>query len=357
MQYGTGNHVLGEWIENFVDDDPRELDGTPIKIDVNKVLEEDTDTYQLFPPRILGYATREKMWGQFSVEIAGSAPSINRKPFREDLQLDAQYKDMIEALVNDHQFSAALRDEIVQNVEDVVKGKGEGLVLLFHGPPGVGKTLTAETVASATGKPLFIASVAEIGLEPSRAERNLEKLFSLASKWEAILLLDEADVFLEARGTASTAGRNALVSVLLRVLEYYKGIIILTTNRIKSIDVAVISRIHLAVRYTALTQPQMAKIYGYFLEQLEPDCIDDRNNIDTFVNDYAYQYGLNGRQIRNVVGGALASARYDAHKKIGNGKLTAKHLRNVCEMTRQFEKQLADNSMAQRINNEVGLGN
>lgn len=333
------------------DSDPRETDGTPIKLDLQKALED--DTHQLFPPRLLGYATKEKMWGQFAVDHTEEAPVKDTKPFREDLQLDPKYKDMIEALVDSHEKTTATRKEKQLQVRDVVQGKGRGLVLLLHGPPGVGKTLTAETVATLTGKPLFIVSVAEIGLNPSRAEQSLEKLFALASKWEAILLVDEADVFLETRGSTSSAGRNALVSVLLRVLEYYQGIIILTTNRIKSIDVAVISRIHLAIRYTDLTDEQMSKIFAYFLDQLEPDWIEDREDINEFITDYGPQYGLNGRQIRNVVSGALASARHAAKKKKGTGKLTVKHLKGVCEMTRQFEMQLKENTMAQRYNNEA----
>jgi hypothetical protein len=55
---------------------------------------------------------------------------------------------------------------------------------------------------------------------------------------------DEADVFLEARGRGENdLRRNAMVSVLLRVLEYYDGILILTTNRMRSFDIAVQSRI------------------------------------------------------------------------------------------------------------------
>jgi SpoVK/Ycf46/Vps4 family AAA+-type ATPase len=340
-QKGTGSHVLGEWEERFTDEDPRESDGTPISFHIWKSLED--DTHQLFPPRLLGYAAREKLWGQFSVDQTQQAPGKNPKSFREDLQLEPKYKDMIEALVESHESNAERGRQL--QVRDVVQDKGRGLVLLLHGPPGVGKTLTAETIAAATGKPLFIVSVAEIGLNASRAERNLEKLFNLASKWEAILLVDEADVFLETRGSSSSAGRNALVSVLLRVLEYYQGIIILTTNRIKSIDVAVISRIHLAICYSDLTEVQMCKIFSFFLDQLEPDWIEDRDEIDNFINNYGHQYGLNGRQIRNVVSGALASARNGAAKKKGSGKLTFRHLKDVCEMTRQFENQLKENTM------------
>ena len=81
--------------------------------------------------------------------------------------------------------------------------------------------------------------------------------------------------------------------------------------------------------------------------------IEDRKEINNFINNYGHQYGLNGRQIRNVVTGALASARNGAVKKNGNGKLSFKHLKEVCEMTRQFQDQLKENTMAQRYNNEA----
>ena len=57
------------------------------------------------------------------------------------------------------------------------------------GPPGVGKTSTAETVATAARKPLFSINVADVGTEAKKVERNLEKIFALATSWQAILLM------------------------------------------------------------------------------------------------------------------------------------------------------------------------
>lgn len=339
--------MLGEWEAKAIDENPREPDGSPLIFDKRKALQ--GDNYQLLPSRLLGYATREKVWGQFAVDNIQDTPDQDWKPFRQDLQLSQKYKDMIEALVESHKSSADY-DEKLQVEKDVVRDKGRGLVLLFHGPPGVGKTLTAETLAKATAKPLFIVSVAEIGLNASTAEHNLEKLFDLASKWQAILLVDEADVFLETRGPSSSTGRNALVSVLLRVLEYYQGIIILTTNRVKSIDVAVISRIHLAIRYLDLDEDQTYNVFSLFLDQIDSDLIEDRKELNSFIKDSAFEdYRLNGRQIRNVVSGALALARHNKR----HGKLTFRHLKEVCVMTKKFEDQLRDISLSQRANNEA----
>lgn len=324
-------------------------------LDLEAGLDPENNNFVIFPPRVLGYATREKVWGQFELKSMQEPLGKQGGKFDDDLQLDPKYKTLIKALVQSHERS---NSNSGTQVEDVVNDKGKGLVLLFHGPPGVGKTLTAETIAQATAKPLVVVSVAEIGLDASRAERNLERLFSLATRWEAILLVDEADVFLETRGSTSSASRNALVSVLLRVLEYYQGIIILTTNRIKSIDIAVISRIHLAIRYEDLSVEMMHQIFKYFLDQLEPESIYDRESIDEFIGSFGHHYGLNGRQIRNVVSAALAAARHEAlnPKKgtpKGEGRMTFKHLKAVCEMTRDFQEQLKENTRQQRYNNEA----
>lgn len=166
---------------------------------------------------------------------------------------------------------------------------------MLHGPPGVSKTPTDETVAKATGRPLFVVSVAEIGFDASRAERKLEKLFALAMKWQIVFLVDETDVFLETRSKNSPASRNALVSVLLRVLDYYEGIIIMTTNRIKAIDVAVISRIHLAVRYDDINSGQRASIFTCYHDQLQDEVPtllteQDREEIDDFIDVHGDTY-------------------------------------------------------------------
>ena len=73
------------------------------------------------------------------------------------------------------------------------------------------------------------------------------------SRWGAILLLDEADVFLERRSSQDLV-RNGLVSVFLRKLEYCEGVMFLTTNRVAQFDEAILTRIHLMLRYDDLNQ-------------------------------------------------------------------------------------------------------
>lgn len=119
----------------------------------------------------------------------------------------------------------------------MVQGKGKGLIGLLSGGPGCGKTLTAEAVAEVTMRPLYMVSAGELGTAPEKVDAQLTLVLELSYRWGAVLLLDEADVFLQERDTKEVA-RNALVSIFLRQLEYFQGILILTTNRIGECDAA-----------------------------------------------------------------------------------------------------------------------
>ncbi|EGO02301.1 hypothetical protein SERLA73DRAFT_49637, partial [Serpula lacrymans var. lacrymans S7.3] len=112
---------------------------------------------------------------------------------------------------------------------------------VLHGPPGTGKTLTAEALSEHLQRPLYNVGSAELSTEPSGLENDLSRILKLATAWDAIVLIDEADVFLEKRSLHEIE-RNALVSVALRLLEYHRGVLFLTTNRIKSFDEAFLSR-------------------------------------------------------------------------------------------------------------------
>jgi hypothetical protein len=187
------------------------------------------DRLLFLPPRLLGYALKEKVWGQFLVNklkrVDTSVTGDHAEAFNKELQLEEQSKKVLMAFVQHHKVPSVRRgrnDGIDPKTFDIIEGKGQGLVILLHGPPGVGKTLTAETIALATGRPLLSVSVAEIGVAAKEAERNLTDFFVDAARWEAVLLMDEADVFVEERLKGDLA-RNALVSVLLRCLEYYDG--------------------------------------------------------------------------------------------------------------------------------------
>lgn len=153
--------------------------------------------------------------------------------------------------------------------------------------------MTAETIAESYKRPLYTVPAGQIGVDPVGVERVLTTIFKIASRWKAILLLDEADVFLAQRSDSPQA--NALVSVFLRELEHYDGILFLTTNRVQSFDEAMISRIHLALRYEQLGKDARRAVWDHFLKQAItksgiPDCKTLIDGLEDVV--------LNGREVR-----------------------------------------------------------
>ncbi|KFA50467.1 hypothetical protein S40293_07883 [Stachybotrys chartarum IBT 40293] len=239
------------------------------------------------------------------------------------LVLPVGHKKMVLSLVSQHfrnKESFKRRNEKV----DIVKGKGKGLIILLHGAPGVGKTTTAEGVAETFGKPLFQITCGDLGTTAKEVEESLQKNFALASRWDCILLLDEADVFLAARRRDDFT-RNGLVAVFLRVLEYYAGILFLTTNRVGDLDEAFTSRIHMTLHYPQLDRVSTGKICRLNLNMIRDRYKAagrrikiDQDEIEDHVREYWDHHKKarwNGRQIRNACQTALALAEYDSQPK------------------------------------------
>ncbi|QRW04247.1 AAA family ATPase [Ceratobasidium sp. AG-Ba] len=220
-------------------------------------LEDDDEDLALLPPTTHGWSFVAKKWGEILVENLSPVPFqphiFNHLVLRDD------YKSLIRSLVDAHagKGDAAL-------LTDVVTGKGGGLVIVLHGKPGTGKTLTAEAVSEHLERPLYTVSSGELGVSAGDLETKLRDTLDVATIWKAVLLIDEADVFLEARSSHELQ-RNALVSVFLRVLEYHSGVLILTTNRIRSFDDAFLSRFSVALRYPDLDRESRKVLWSKFL--------------------------------------------------------------------------------------------
>lgn len=153
----------------------------------------------------------------------------------QGLVLGEKQKTLIHSLVRQH------ASQVGSGFDDIIKNKGRGLIGLLVGTPGCGKTLTAEAVAETTHRPLYAVSVGELGTTPDVVESRLLPILELAEMWKAVVLLDEAEIFLGKRNMTDIT-RNALVNIFLRQLEYYQGIMILTTNMVQQCDYAFESR-------------------------------------------------------------------------------------------------------------------
>ena len=201
---------------------------------------------------------------------------------------------------------------------------------------GTGKTFTAETVAEIAEKPLYRVTCGDLGTEPTAVEKYLESVLYLGKIWDCVVLLDEADVYLEERSMESLA-RNALVSVFLRVLEYYEGILILTSNRVGTFDESFKSRIQLSLHYEKLNLSDRRTIWRNFFQRLQTfeEVGIDFDDIERHINDLA-RNDLNGRQIRNAITTSRQLAKHQG-KNLDYGDL-----QQVITIALQFDKHTTD---------------
>lgn len=263
---------------------------------------------------ISGFALSEKKWVDFYIDNL-SPIQWNENAF-DQLVLPPSQKSLVRALVESH-----VRD--LDGFDDIIKGKGKGFISILHGPPGVGKTLTAESVAEHTRRPLYAVSSGELGINPKDLEDNLSRILDVATQWKAVLLLDEADVFLETRSLHDLT-RNSLVSIFLRLLEYYQGILFLTSNRVTTFDEAFQSRIHVALKYNKLDRDARMQVWQNFMNF---DDIKGGKELLEGVIDRE----LNGRQIKNCVRTARSLAESEGKK------VDLSHLMVVLDIQQRFE--------------------
>jgi DNA polymerase III delta prime subunit len=301
------------------------------------------DEYIICSPVVLGFAFAEKLWLEFTVsgikEIAWNEEAY------DSLVLDDNTKTIVKALVESHKYHGA------ESIDDVIQGKGRGLVVMLHGPPGCGKTLTAEGISELLKCPLYMVGIGELGTDAGSLERELQKILDIAHAWGAVLLLDEADVFLEKR-TIHDIHRNALVSVFLRLLEYFQGILFLTTNRVETFDEAFQSRIHIALRYGELTSAARMSVFKMFTEKVRKlQGIETMPFTEADYNKLA-SHNLNGRQvcsnyvkplkefltystwIKNTVSTAQALAVNNKEQ------LCMEHIKRVLDVSDAFDRDL-----------------
>ncbi|KAF2652152.1 P-loop containing nucleoside triphosphate hydrolase protein [Lophiostoma macrostomum CBS 122681] len=284
------------------------------------------DKHLLLPPDISAFSLVKKTWDTLAIEHLRD-PRFDVDMMATKLVIPADHRDIVTSLVNSY-------TEGDLKFSDFVKGKGRGLVILLHGSPGTGKTLTAECVAEQAKKPLYAITCGDLGVDSLRLETELRKIFERASKWGAVLLLDEADVFLQERDIRNLE-RNALVSVFLRELEYFDGILFLTTNRPGQLDEAFQSRIHITLAMPSLDAKAQLKVWQTFLREE----IKSQTELVSFLKEIkkaTAENALNGRQIRNCVRSARALAAR------GNQKLSVDHIRRVIDLTKKFSEYMKD---------------
>ncbi|KAI0017745.1 ATPase [Xylariomycetidae sp. FL0641] len=300
--------------------------------------------YLLCPRHIYGFVLKTRSWQR--LDIACVSPARLNPHSIERLVMDEDRKTMIKSMIRSYAAPSGINQGHSNGWSaDHVENKGEGKIFLLHGGPGVGKTYC---IADYTKRPLLSLTSADIGTSASEIETHLSKWFQLGEDWGAVILLDEADIFLERR-QVSDIERNSFVAVFLRCMEYYKGILFLTTNRVGTFDDAFISRIHVIIHYASLGEPERRKIWEQFFDKLTRERKDIHVSWKTkkYVLNGSEITGLrwNGREIRNAFQTAVALAEYrhseaqpdEAGEKI---ELESDDFERVCAMTKDFKTYL-----------------
>lgn len=209
---------------------------------------------------------------------------------------------------------------------DIIAGKGGGNIFLLDGAPGTGKTLTAEATAEELSRILYKVSLGELGSSVEKLESALDKILSLAERWNAVLLIDEADVFLEKR-TSENLARNAVVAVFLRKLEYFGGLLFLTTNRGDNLDEAFLSRVTLGLHFRKPDEDGQTAIWNGLLKNAGIKLVE--SDIGRLV-----AFGVNGREIKNAINTARALASLD------DVKVGFKHIDEILRTRKQFFEEV-----------------
>lgn len=189
------------------------------------------------------------------VHVANCKPYIYNKTLREKLVLPDSHRDLIDVLTTDMDVFA----------EDIIEGKSGGTAILCYGEPGLGKTLTAEVYSEVVERPLYRVHAGQLGTDVETVEGALEKILRRSERWGAVLLLDEADVYIRQRG--NDIAHNAVVAAFLRTLEYFHGLLFMTTNRVKDVDDAIASRMVAMFKYETPDAEQATSIWRILSKQ------------------------------------------------------------------------------------------
>lgn len=191
-------------------------------------------------------------------------------------------------------------------MDDIVEGKSGGTTVLCAGPAGVGKTLTAEVYSEIIRRPLYRVHSGQLGLNVGEMEKALKDVLTRAQRWGAVMLIDEADVYIKRRD--NNIAMNAVVGVFLRVLEYFNGLLFLTTNRVDDIDEAIVSRCIALIKYYPPDHDARRRIWQVMIEQFE--LAVDAELINQLVEVFPDATG------RDIKGLSKLVAKFCRHKEV-----------------------------------------
>lgn len=224
--------------------------------------------------------THTNMW----IHVNNLTEYVYTPSLKEKLILPAEHRDLIDILTQDMDIL----------MEDIVAGKSGGTTILCKGAPGLGKTLTAEVYSEVVGRPLYRVHSGQLGVDSATVEASLDKILKRAQRWGAVMLIDEADVYIRQR--ANDIDHNAVVASFLRTLEYFHGLLFLTTNRVDDVDDAIASRCIATIVFDPPRPEDAKRIWQVMADQFKVGL--DEPLIDSLVTEFD---GISGRDIKELL--------------------------------------------------------
>jgi SpoVK/Ycf46/Vps4 family AAA+-type ATPase len=225
---------------------------------------------------------------------------------------------------------------------------GLGLAFNFAGPPGTGKTICAEAIANALGKPLLVVRYNELESQWAGATaKNVAAVFASAAEQDAVLFFDEADAIAGRRFTSVDQGyqreANAVVNVLLRELEDFPGVVIFATNLAANFDPAFERRIRTHILFEQPGPEEREQIWRVQIHHRKTPLAPD---VD--FGALAERYPASGGDIKNAVlkaaQMAIAEPGADEEKRIAQHHFET-GIEEVLAAKRVMDQSLFDGMM------------
>lgn len=202
---------------------------------------------------IFNLETHTNMW----VHVDNLTQYVYDPSLKDKLILPQDHRDLVDILTQDMDVL----------MDDIVAGKSGGTTVLCKGGPGLGKTLTAEVYSEVIERPLYKVHSGQLGVHSEQVQKNLEIALKRAERWGAVMLIDEADVYIRKRG--NDIDHNAVVASFLRTLEYFHGLLFMTTNRSDDVDDAIVSRCIATISYGTPSYEDAIRIWRVLADQFE----------------------------------------------------------------------------------------
>ncbi|KAI1503349.1 P-loop containing nucleoside triphosphate hydrolase protein [Biscogniauxia marginata] len=285
------------------------------------------DSLLFCPSRVWAFSMKHKSW---KMVLPQDLTKVQAQEGGDDalkqLWMDSDHKKLLESTLLAH-----LKNRSGTTNIDFIKGKGNGLNILLHGGPGTGKTLTAEKY----GVPLYTVTCTDLRADLDILEQQLRTALLRATNWRAILLLDDADIFLQNRDQFSLK-RNIAVSIFLHHLDYSEALLFMTTTHIAKFDRGIDSRIHIMLELPQFDFNVQKIIWTNLIQRLENLTPVGKQDLELFIRDdlesldQGMYTSMNGRQIRNCISAALALV----HNHENN--LRTHHIKEILRLYKGF---------------------